>query len=130
MRRPLPLTVRWLNILPLGPVAAQALGLPIRLSRILVVVLAGVLTATASLFIGPLSFIGLIAPHFARLIGIARVLPNILAAILIGSGLMMLSDWLSRIAAFPYQLPLGLFASLLGGPYLIWLLGRGRSRHG
>lgn len=121
---PLPFISRWLDILPLGPVVAQALGIPVRLSHAALIALAGLLTAAAALFVGPLSFIGLIAPHLARLIGLSRAGPCMAGSILIGAGLMMLSDWLSRMAAFPYQLPLGLFAALLGGPYLVWLLGR------
>jgi len=126
---PLPLMARWLEILPLGSTTTHALGLPARGSQIALTLAAGLLTATASLFVGPLSFIGLIAPHLARLIGLVRVLPHLAGAILIGAALMILSDWLSRMAAFPYQLPLGLFASLLGGPYLVWLLGRGHSQN-
>jgi ABC-type Fe3+-siderophore transport system permease subunit len=126
---PLPLMARWLEILPLGSTTSHALGLPARGSQIALTLAAGLLTATASLFVGPLSFIGLIAPHLARLIGLVRVLPHLAGAILIGAALMILSDWLSRMAAFPYQLPLGLFASLLGGPYLVWLLGRGHSQN-
>ncbi|MFC0219398.1 Fe(3+)-hydroxamate ABC transporter permease FhuB [Pseudochelatococcus lubricantis] len=127
---PLPFMSRWLDILPLGAVTARALGVPVRRSHAALIALAGLLTATAALFVGPLSFIGLIAPHLARLIGLARPLPCMAGSVLIGAGLMMLSDWLSRMVAFPYQLPLGLFAALLGGPYLIWLLGRGRAGAG
>lgn len=127
---PLPFAGRWLDILPLGPVTAAALGVPVRRSHAALIVLAGLLTATAALFVGPLSFIGLIAPHLARLVGLTRALPGMAGGVLIGAGLMMLSDWLSRMAAFPYQLPLGLFAALLGGPYLVWLLGRGRAGAG
>ncbi|PYE88021.1 Fe(3+)-hydroxamate ABC transporter permease FhuB [Phyllobacterium leguminum] len=125
---PLFFTSRWLDILPLGKTAAHALGLPLTMSRILLVILCAGLTAVASLLVGPLSFIGLIAPHLARLIGLHRPLPGLAGAIVIGSGLMVLSDWLSRMVAFPYQLPLGLFASLIGGAYLIWMLGKGESR--
>jgi ferric hydroxamate transport system permease protein len=74
--------------------------------------------------VGPLSFVGLVAPHMARLVGFNRAHHQLAAAILIGAGLMTGADWLSRIVSFPYQLPLGLFASLIGGPYLIWLLRR------
>jgi len=125
---PLFLTFRWLDILPLGRTTAHALGLPLAISRLLLVILCAGLTAVASLLVGPLSFIGLIAPHLARLIGLHRPLPALLGGVLIGSGLMIVSDWLSRMVAFPYQLPLGLFASLIGGTYLIWMLGRGESR--
>ncbi|KXF76393.1 iron ABC transporter [Paramesorhizobium deserti] len=125
---PLFFTSRWLDVLPLGRTTAHALGLPLAMSRLLLIVLCAGLTAFASLLVGPLSFIGLIAPHLARLIGLHRPLPGLIGSVLIGSGLMVLSDWLSRMVAFPYQLPLGLFASLIGGTYLIWMLGRGESR--
>ncbi|NUB25183.1 Fe(3+)-hydroxamate ABC transporter permease FhuB [Azospirillum brasilense] len=124
----LPLTVKWLEILPLGDVTARAVGLPVRRCRILLVLLAGLLTAAAALFVGPLSFIGLIAPHLARLAGLGRPLQQGIGAVLIGAGLMVVSDWLARTVAFPYQLPLGLFAALLAGPYLVWLLGRSNAR--
>jgi len=41
---------------------------------------------------------------------------------------MVLADWLARLVVFPYQVPVGLFAALIGGPYLIWLLNRGPGR--
>ncbi|UKJ76185.1 Fe(3+)-hydroxamate ABC transporter permease FhuB (plasmid) [Azospirillum brasilense] len=124
----LPLTAKWLDILPLGDVTARAVGLPVRRCRVLLVLLAGLLTAAAALFVGPLSFIGLIAPHLARLAGLGRPLQQGIGAVLIGAGLMVVSDWLARTVAFPYQLPLGLFAALLAGPYLVWLLGRSDAR--
>lgn len=122
----LPLMTRWLEILPLGSDQAQAIGLPLRTSRMVLTFFAAGLTAAASLVVGPLSFVGLVAPHMARLVGFGRAHYQLLAAILIGAGMMTGADWLSRIVSFPYQLPLGLFASLIGGPYLIWLLRRNR----
>ncbi|MGH7005722.1 MAG: iron chelate uptake ABC transporter family permease subunit, partial [Alphaproteobacteria bacterium] len=122
---PLTFTTRWLDILPLGRAMGVETGLPIYASRVVLTVLAACLTAIASLFVGPLSFIGLIAPHIARLIGLHRPLAGLAGAMLIGAGLMTISDWLARMVAFPYKLPLGLFASLISGPYLIWLLSRG-----
>ncbi len=127
---PLLTVPRWLQILPLGDVTAASLGLPVRAARLLLVLIAGLLAAVASLFVGPLSFIGLIAPHLARLLGLGRAQHQLVAALAIGAALMVMSDWLSRMVAFPYQLPLGLFASMLGGLYLIWLLGHGREQHG
>ena len=127
---PLFLAARWLDLFPLGPSPARALGLAVGRARFLLVACAALLTALAALFVGPLSFIGLIAPHLARLIGLARAWQQLSGALLIGAALMALSDWLARMAAFPYQLPIGLFAALLGGPYLIYLLARGPERHG
>jgi iron complex transport system permease protein len=118
----LPLMTRWLEILPLGATSARAVGLPLHPSRIVLILVSAGLTATASLIVGPLSFVGLVAPHMARLLGFCRVHHQLAAAILIGAGLMTGTDWLCRIVSFPYQLPLGLFAALIGGPYFVWLL--------
>ena len=48
----------------------------------------------------------------------------ILGAALIGAGLMLVADFGARMAGFPYELPLGLFASLIGAPWLVWLMMR------
>lgn len=119
---------RWLDLLSLGDPLARALGLPLRPARLTLIALSAAATALATLSIGPLSFIGLVAPHLARLGGFAHGRAHVIASTLCGGMLLVISDWLSRQLAFPYQLPLGLIASLLAGPYLLWLLGNGRSR--
>ena len=126
----LPLMTRWLEILPLGGDQARAVGLPLHASRMTLILVASGLTAAASLIVGPLSFVGLVAPHMARLLGFGRAHHQLMAAILIGAGVMTGADWLSRVVSFPYQLPLGLFASLIGGPYLLRLLQHGDTSHG
>ncbi|TIO35260.1 Fe(3+)-hydroxamate ABC transporter permease FhuB [Mesorhizobium sp.] len=127
---PLFLAARWLDILPLGENTARGLGLPVASGRLALIVLAAILTALAAMFVGPLSFVGLIAPHLARLIGFTRSRFHLAGAVLVGALLMIVSDWLSRMVAFPYELPAGLFASLLGGPYLVHLLAKGVPRNG
>lgn len=124
------LTVRWLDILPLGGEAAKSLGISLVRARFVVVLLAALMTASAAMFVGPLSFIGLIAPHLARLLGLGRARDHLIGAVLLGAALMVVSDWLARMVAFPYQLPVGLFASLIGGPYLVYLLSRGAQQRG
>lgn len=126
---PLVLVSRWLDILPLGPATARSLGLPLKRVRLMLVGLAALLTAHAAIFVGPLSFVGLIAPHLARMSGLTHARDHLLGAMALGALLMVAADWLARMAAFPYQLPIGLFASLLGGPYLVFLLGKGVRRH-
>ncbi|MBE9604716.1 iron chelate uptake ABC transporter family permease subunit [Acetobacteraceae bacterium H6797] len=119
-----PLASRWLAILPLGDGVGSALGLGIERSRLLLLLLTAGLTAVATLLIGPLSFVGLMAPHLARLLGLARPMPQVLASALLGGFVMVLADWLGRQIAFPLQLPAGLVASLLGGAYTLWLMRR------
>lgn len=113
---------RWFAILPLGPGVSRALGLSATRAAGLLVLLAAILSASATLSVGPLSFVGLMAPHMARLAGFARPAAQLAASLLIGVLLMVFADWMARTLAFPYQLPLGLFASLVGAPYLVILL--------
>lgn len=127
---PVLLTVRWLDLLPLGEAASRSLGLPVVGSRLCLAAVAALMTAVASLLVGPLSLIGLIAPHLARMAGFARARDQLLASVLIGGGVMIVADWLARLVAFPYQMPVGLFAALIGGPYLIWQLNRTGGRNG
>lgn len=82
------------------------------------------MTAVASLLVGPLSLTGLIAPHLARLLGFRTPQHQLVATIMLGAGILVCADWLARIVIYPYQVPVGLFAALIGGPYLLWLLGR------
>ncbi|MEP7453480.1 Fe(3+)-hydroxamate ABC transporter permease FhuB [Phyllobacterium sp. SB3] len=117
---------RWLTILPLGHATPLALGLPIRPVRIIMILMSGIAIGAASLLVGPLSFVGLVAPHIASRAGFTRAKDQILASFLIGAILMALADLGARTVTFPYELPLGLFAALFGAPYLVWLIGRNR----
>lgn len=118
---------RWLATLPLGAGVAGGLGLPLRLARLSLIGLAGIATGAATMLVGPLSFVGLMAPHLARRIGLARAADHVTGSALIGAILMLAADFGARMAGFPYELPLGLFASLIGAPWLIWLMMRSRT---
>ncbi|PHQ24464.1 Fe(3+)-hydroxamate ABC transporter permease FhuB [Marinobacter guineae] len=120
------LVVRPLTILPLGETSASALGLPVTKMRLVLLLLAALLTASATVVIGPLSFVGLIAPHLARVLGQQTVGRQLIVAALAGGLLLGIADYLSRIVVYPNQLPAGLLAALVGGVYFLW----GLSRHG
>ncbi|MCQ1799722.1 iron chelate uptake ABC transporter family permease subunit, partial [Neorhizobium galegae] len=120
---PLFLMIRWLTILPLGTSLSRGVGLRVLPSRLVLAILAALMTAISSFLVGPLSLTGLIAPHLARLVGFRNLRCQLAAAILIGAGVLIVADWLSRVVIYPYQVPVGLFAALIGGPYLLWLLG-------
>ncbi|SAH99149.1 iron-hydroxamate transporter permease subunit [Bordetella ansorpii] len=115
---------RWLELLPLGAVQAQALGLRLQASRNMLFLLASVLTAGATMLVGPLSFAGLMGPHLARLAGFQRAGSHLLASALIGGLILLTADWIGRNILFPFQVPAGLLAALVGGPFLLYLLGR------
>ncbi|KFI12180.1 Fe(3+)-hydroxamate ABC transporter permease FhuB [Vibrio coralliilyticus] len=118
------LTARWLDILPLGEASSRALGVKVGQARGLLLLLVASLTVSATLVVGPLSFIGLMAPHLARLFGFSRAREHLICSALVGMGLMLLADWLGRQMLYPQEIPAGLVASLIGGMYLMWGLRR------
>lgn len=114
-----PLFSRWLDLLPLGPATAAALGLGVGRSRLVLLLMVAVLTAGATLIVGPLSFVGLLAPHMARLAGFASARAHLLGAASLGALLMIAADWMGRQILYPQEIPAGLVASLLGGAYFL-----------
>jgi ferric hydroxamate transport system permease protein len=117
-----PMLSRWLDILPLGQAASRSVGVSMARSRIIIMLLTALLTATATLMVGLLSLVGFIAPHMARMMGAQRALHQAALAALIGAILMVFADWAGRMVIFPFQMPAGIFAMMLAGPYLVWLL--------
>ena len=116
---------RPLDALTCGEEAAQSLGLDIRRARVLIVGLSALVTAAAVSASGIIGFVGLLAPHAARmLVGGAhqRMIPT---SALIGGLLLLLADDLARTVAAPVELPIGILMSLLGAPFFLWLLRRG-----
>ena len=117
-----PLCRRWLTILPLGGDPARAVGMALTPTRIALLLLAACLTVTATMTIGPLSFVGLMAPHIARMMGFRRTMPHIVISALVGGLLLVFADWCGRMVLFPYQIPAGLLSTFIGAPYFIYLL--------
>ncbi|PBI81886.1 Fe3+-hydroxamate ABC transporter permease FhuB [Rahnella victoriana] len=117
-----PFCRRWINILPLGSVTARSVGLALTPTRVAILLLAAVMTAAATLTVGPLSFVGLMAPHMARMMGFRRAIPQWMVASVLGGLLMVFADWCGRMIIFPDQIPAGLLATFIGAPYFIYLL--------
>jgi ferric hydroxamate transport system permease protein len=118
------LAARWLEIMPLGSAVGQALGLPLIRARLALVLLAGLATGAATLLVGPVSFVGLMAPHLARSLGLMRPHHALCGSAVIGAALMGLATFGTRTLSYPYDLPLGLMATLIGAPWLFILLLR------
>lgn len=119
-----PLTARWLSILPLGGAVSTGLGVPEKRSRIVLLSLTALLTGTATIIAGPLSFVGLMAPHLARMSGFRTPVLQALAAGMLGAILMVSADWIGRVIAFPWQVPAGLVSTIMGGAFYAALLWR------
>ena len=120
-----------MDVLLLGEETARSLGLPARRLRVILLALAAALAGAAVSFAGLLGFVGLIAPHMARrLIGEDSSARLLWASALGGAALLTACDILARTLFAPYELPVGVVLSLLGGPFFLWLLFRQRRGRG
>lgn len=115
------LLVRRMRLLEMGDDSACALGVSVERSRLMMMLVAVVLTAAATALAGPISFIALVAPHIARrLSGTARW--GLTQSALCGALLLLMADLCAQRLFMPYQLPVGVVTVSLGGIYLIVLL--------
>ena len=87
------------------------------------------LTAGAVASVGSMGFLGLLAPHAARLLVGARARHLVPISALIGALTLSAADLLGRIIALPNEIPAGIVAAVIGGPYLIFLLIKEAGRH-
>ena len=114
--------LRWrMNVMTLGDEEAQALGVDTGRLRLVVVAAATLMTAAAVSVSGIIGWIGLLIPHFARLLvgpDFARLLP---AAVLLGAGYLLGVDTLARTIS-TIEVPLGVLTAFIGTPFFIWVL--------
>jgi iron complex transport system permease protein len=119
------LVARPLDVLATGETMAQSLGLDLARWRVVIVVLAGLLTAGAVIQGGTIGFVGMVVPHLVRIAfrtAAHRVV--VPAAALAGGTLLAAADLVARTAAAPRQLPVGAIMALLGVPVFLVLLRR------
>lgn len=120
--------VGWrINLLTLEEDEARSLGIHVRLCRLLVILSATLLSAAAVCLGGLIGWVGLMVPHMARaLVGAdyRRLLP---ASALLGAVYLLLMDDIAR-SLLSLELPLGVVTSILGAPFFICLVCRGRGR--
>lgn len=117
-----------LNILSLGDETGKSLGLNVRTSRFLFIILSSLLSGSVVSFAGLLGFIGLVVPHISRIfVGYDnRLLIPVCA--LLGSSFALFCDILARTLFSPYEVPVGIIMSFLGSPFFIYLLLKQRRR--
>ena len=117
----------WIDVLSLGDREAAALGANVPVMRFVCIVCATILTAGAVCISGTIGWIGLVIPHFGRLMvgpGNRTLLP---ATCLLGGIFMLLVDTLTRIIG-PAEMPVSILTGIIGAPFYAWLLYRQRER--
>nr|WP_304710613.1 iron ABC transporter permease [uncultured Acetatifactor sp.] len=118
-----------LDVVTLGDETAQGVGLQVGRYRMLFLVLAALLAGAAVSFAGLLGFVGLIVPHFVRRFTgneSGRLLPMCAVA---GAGFVALCDMAARLLFAPYELPVGILMSVVGGPVFLYMLIRHKGGH-
>ncbi len=116
------ITANRLNILMLGDEIAASLGLNVEVTRMSFIILASLLAASAVSVVGLLGFVGLIVPHMVRLIIGSDYKYLFPGSAILGAGLVMFCDTISRIIFAPMELPIGIIMSILGVPFFLFLL--------
>ena len=119
---------RQLSILELGEDLAKGLGQKIQLIRIMIGILVIVLAGTSVSIAGPIGFVGLIVPHIVKHYVSRNYLLMIPLSMIIGADLLLVSDVLSRLIAFPFESPVGIVTSFLGAIYFLAITIRGVDR--
>lgn len=106
-----------------GEVYAQNMGINIGLLRICLVVLSSILSACIAAFAGPISFVGIAAPHLVKkLMGTARPLLMIPACFLGGSVFCLFCDLLARTLFSPTELSISTVTAIFGAPVVLWVM--------
>jgi iron complex transport system permease protein len=117
---------RVLDLLSLGEEAAEARGVDVVRSERIALVSASLSTGAAVSLGGPILFVGIIVPHIVRrIVGADHrlVLP---ASALFGATFLIVCDLIARTIVAPVEMPVGIITAIIGGPFFLWLLFRGR----
>lgn len=118
------ISLRWrINIMSLGDAEAESLGINVKMTRSVIILCSTLITACVVSVSGTIGWVGLVIPHFSRLIighDNTKVLPF---STLLGAVLMMIVDTVARTIS-PSDLPLSIVTSFIGAPFYTWLLYR------
>lgn len=118
--------IRWkINSLSFGEEEAKALGIDTSKLRLLIVLCSTLMTAVCVAVSGMVGWVGLIIPHVARMIVGPNFKVLLPASLLIGSSYLLLIDDLAR-SLFSVEIPLGILTSIIGAPFFIYLLLKGK----
>jgi len=117
---------RVLDLISLGEDAAEARGVNVAAAERIALISASLSAGAAVSLGGPILFVGIIVPHIVRLIVGADhrlVLP---ASALFGASFLVVCDLIARTIVAPVEMPVGIVTAIIGGPFFLWLLFRGR----
>lgn len=117
------------NLLALEEKTIRSLGINVNKLRVYISAISVLLVGISTAIVGSIGFIGLIVPHISR-----KIVGNdkkilIPYSMLLGSFVMLLADTVSRTVIAPFEIPVGVFMSVIGGPFFIFLLRKSEDRY-
>ncbi len=115
---------RMLNILSTSEEIALSKGIAVERVQKIAFLFASLLTGLVVAISGPIGFVGLIIPHFLRLIIGYDHRYLIPASLLLGGSFLAICDTVARTILAPVDIPVGIITALIGGPFFVWLLVR------
>lgn len=113
-----------LNVLALGDRIAANLGAEPRRTRVIAIASSGILGGTAVAVAGLVGFVGLLVPHFARLLVGHDMRAIFIVSIPLGAAVTLFADQAARLAFMPSEVPAGLITALVGAPLMIYVARR------
>jgi len=118
-----------LDILNLGEDTAHGLGMNVKKVRTLLLVMAALLAGASVSFAGLLGFVGLIIPHMMRRFAGSESRYLLPFCAFGGAAFVTACDVAARVLFRPYEIPVGILMSVIGGPFFIWLLLKKKGGH-
>ncbi|PWJ48510.1 FecCD family ABC transporter permease [Faecalicatena contorta] len=118
------------NLLALEEKTARSLGVNVTRNRIMISAIAVLLASISTSVIGPISFLGLIVPHIARLLVGSNHKVLVPYSMILGAFTLLLADTVGRTIASPYEISASIIMSVAGGPFFILLLRRSKQNYG
>ena len=122
------LSARGMNSLALGDDLAAGLGENVARTRLISALGAVILAGAATAIAGPIGFVGLVIPHFCRLLVGTDHRWLVPFAAITGAALLVGADVLGRVIARPEEIEVGIVAAIVGAPFFIWIVRRQRVR--
>ncbi|ELA7194167.1 Fe(3+)-hydroxamate ABC transporter permease FhuB [Vibrio parahaemolyticus] len=119
---------RWLTLISIGRAFSNARGLNPSSANTILLVIVALLCAFSTATVGPVSFVGLVAPHMAMMLGARKVKEQLFVGSLIGATLMVWADWLGQIAIYPSQIAAGTLVAIIGSTYFLFLMLKSKFR--
>lgn len=120
--------MKQLDVLVLGDELATGLGQRVNKVRLTLIILATLLAAVNIAAVGTIAFLGLVAPHLARLFVGSNHRKLFFCTILFGATLLCIADFIGRTITYPKEIPSGLVVAVLGAPYFLWLMRKSEKK--